>query len=352
MNPRSLFVVLVASTCFCGASAYSQVPEICNAALSSGVRDNYYVLTEREQYEFYHDRLCKAKFASYQDFQSQVSSFKLDLPLAEGLLGLGGSSSDKSAQFSQSYDKYCHSTLFSGEYRDRFVSYTNRVSVALADNWLECQKTHVAAWLEVNKKGVLISVATQANFSEFTVTVNRKGSVQTRPVVVNNLSPANAFQCTRGATSFGAGSEVDLNEFQFSCVKPEHRPISFSIDTNDGVSNTVVVPASTSRIQELNDKIAAQASAMQREIEALRAELRRSAEAVASIGSGTLPVPATGSRSDPVGAIWTGEGGKWWLSCPTGYYVGSIGGYDSDPGRHCSTCISRLGVVCLPIVKR
>jgi len=119
------------------SASIAQQAEICNAALSSGIRDNYYVLSEREQYEQYQKRLCDARFSSYQSFQQGASSLKLDIPLAEGLLGLSGSSENRTGKFSETYKNYCESNYFDSQFRQRFTSFSSRVSVALTDSWLE-----------------------------------------------------------------------------------------------------------------------------------------------------------------------------------------------------------------------
>src|SRR5688500_9124936 len=90
----SLLLVLLSST----ALAQPDVARVCNAVFSHGIRDNYELLSEREQFQTFQDRLCQAKFESYQQFKEGGSAFGIDIPLAEGILGIGGSSNEKAGQ--------------------------------------------------------------------------------------------------------------------------------------------------------------------------------------------------------------------------------------------------------------
>lgn len=316
---RIVTFIFALATLLLATAVHAQVPEICNAALSGGIRDNYYVLTEREQYELYQKRLCDAKFSSYQSFQSGASSFKLDVPLAEGLLGLGGSTENKSSRFQEAYSRYCESTYFTSQYRDRFVSYTSKVSVALTESWLECQKTHVNAWLTANQRGVFISVTPQENFADFTVSVTRKGNVDLKPIRINDITPAGVFSCVRNGQSFGAGATVTQNEFQFTCTKPQHRTVAIAIDSNDGVSNTVNVPASVSKLAELNDRLLVQTTSLK---EAMQSMHERTNSRFSKIRFTKACVEVQNCGASPP-------------ACPSGFRDTGFTEVDSYPGGRC-----------------
>ena len=108
-----------------------EIGAVCNAALSQGLRDNYFLLTERQQFESYQNRLCDARYSSYDAFKSGATNLGLSVPVAEGLLGLSGSTESRSGQFSEKYSKYCSSTYFDKEYKERFSSYSNRPDSAI-----------------------------------------------------------------------------------------------------------------------------------------------------------------------------------------------------------------------------
>lgn len=326
--------VLTAAVVLAG-SANAQQAEICNAALASGIRDNYYVLTERDQFEQYQKRLCDARFSSYQAFQSGASGFKLDIPLAEGLLGLSGTSENKASKFNENYQKYCEATYFDSSYRERFVSYTSRVSAALADSWLECQKVHTGIWLAANQKGIYISVTPQENFAEFTVNVSRR-TATTTPLRVADITPSGVASCVREGKPFGPGSEAVTNEFAFTCTKPQHRAISISVDTSEGLSNTVLVPAYTSKIAEINDRLTRENRQLNDSLRSL--EQRLSAIGVAKADEQIHQPRVGGNRKQ-----WTDES-----SCPDGYYVAGFVGQDHDGGGYCYDCMSRFNVICRP----
>ena len=70
--------------CSMSFDAWAQEAEICNAVLSSGIRDNYYLLSDKDQYVQYQKRICNANFSSYGQFTQDSASLGLDVPLAEG----------------------------------------------------------------------------------------------------------------------------------------------------------------------------------------------------------------------------------------------------------------------------
>lgn len=317
--------------------AIAQNAEICNAALASGIRDNYYILTEREQFELYQKRLCDAKFDSYQSFQQNASGLKLDLPTAEGLIGLSGTADNKNGQFKESYSRYCSSTYFDSQYRERFTSYSSRVSAALTESWLECHKVHTATWLAANQKGIYIAVTPQENFSDFTVTVTRRTADGT-PMKISDLTPAGSYSCVYQGKPFGSGISVKNFEFAFTCTKPQHKALSISLDTSQGVSNTVHVPGYTSKIVELNDRLT-------RENKTLTDSLRTLENRVSKIGT---------SRGDEqINGPNAGGGNKTWTAtsaCPDGYFVAGVTGQDQDGGDPCYNCMTNFNVICRPIV--
>ncbi len=244
----------------------------CNAILADGVRDQYDFFTLREQFELYQKRLCDAKFSSYESFRSGASSLKLDVPLAEGLLGLDGSTESKSSRFQQAYSNYCESTYASSEIRSVFASQLRRVSEALANSWGECHRNHLDAWMELNKTGIFVSFSLESNFRDFTVTVNRRGNIDTRrSVTINDVHPSGRVSCVREGRLVVPRSKVALNQFSMTCTKEAHHEISFSISTDDGVSNALRVPAETSKLSEMEERLQMQEADLRATIERLRA---------------------------------------------------------------------------------
>ena len=246
-----------------------EIGAVCNAALSQGLRDNYFLLTERQQFESYQNRLCDARYSSYDAFKSGATNLGLSVPVAEGLLGLSGSTESRSGQFSEKYSKYCSSTYFDKEYKERFSSYSNQVSDVLAQNWVRCHELHLDAWVKRFEYGVSIDVVPQDNFSDFTVNVENK-KLDQQNIIISNISPNNGITCTRGGQQVNPGTtSIERNIFQLDCVKSPLRSVSFSLETNAGVSNVVNVPANNSKFLELDDRN----RELQRQIGELRASL-------------------------------------------------------------------------------
>ncbi len=326
---------------FPSTAVFSQEAEICNAALSSGLKDNYYVLTEREQYDQYQKRLCDAKFSSYSSFEEGTSSFGLNVPVAKGIIGLSGDQQKAEGQFKKSYSKYCESTYFDSSYRDRFQSYSSNVSTALAESWLECQKTHVNAWLALNQLGVFLSVTPQDNFSDFTLQVARK-TAAVDPITISDITPAGAMECNREGAAFKPKEKIDRREFTYTCSKNPNKSLRVSMDTSDGISNTVTIPSQTSKLSELNQKIIVINNELKGENASLKAQLQSVQSQINSVGS---------SKTDDT-RDWATSGAKSWTAtskCADGYYVVGVTAHDSDGGGYCYNCINHIRVVCRKI---
>lgn len=243
---------------------------VCNAALGQGIRDNYHLLSEKQQFDSYQQRLCDAKYSSYDSFRTGATQLGLSIPIATGLLGISGGSSTQDKDFSEKYSKFCAASYFDKEYKEKFSSYVSQVSTVLADNWLRCHELHLDAWVKRNQYGVSISAIPQDTFSDFTVNVETR-KVETGKVVIGNISPAGLVKCMRNGEEVAPGkTEVQQNQFQLDCTKSPLRDISVSIETNAGVSNSVKIPANTSKIIELEDRN----KALQAQIVELRGEMK------------------------------------------------------------------------------
>ncbi len=230
------------------ASQQIPITEVCNAAFSQGIRDNWHLFTERQQFEAYQFRLCQTKFSSYQTFQSTGSSLGLDIPLAEGLLGLGGSYDQKSAQFQQQYEKFCTSTYFSASDHLRYQSYVSQISSALTQSWNRCQELHLDAYLKA--KGVFIAITPMGQTEQFVARVNIKTELSGN-VEISALNPDQSVVCTRGGTKVGPGTTIPIREFSLTCHKDPSAEIAYSVETNFGQSNEVRVPSGTQKMAEL-----------------------------------------------------------------------------------------------------
>jgi hypothetical protein len=236
--------------------------EICNAAFSQGIRDNYQLLTEREQFELYQQRLCSARFQSYESFRSSAAGLELSVPLAEGLLGLGGSSEDRARTFQQNYQTFCTSTFHQSEFRERYQSYISQISSALVAGWNRCIELHLQTWLQ--SRGVFVEVEPFGALDSFIATV-RVRTTEPGNILITALQPEGRVTCTRAGSPVIPGqTQINSLEFTLTCQKHPSLEIPFVVETNRGQTQRVRVPAGTSKIIELED-----------ELEALRSELSR-----------------------------------------------------------------------------
>lgn len=235
--------------------------QVCNVAFTQGIRDNYHVFSHREQFAIYQKRLCDVNFSTYQAFRDAATSLGLDAITAEGMFGLTGTDAEKSAVFSQKYRSFCGDTFFNEQNRQRYQSYISQVSPALTTNWVRCVEAHLNAWLNIN--GVFASVSPNDSFSGFVVQVKVK-TPAAQPITINALHPDGAVTCTRQGQPISQfpSQPISSNEFTLTCAKNPNQPISFVIETNFGQSQVVTVPAATSKILEMEDRITALQSAL------------------------------------------------------------------------------------------
>ena len=229
--------------------------KVCNTVLSTGIKDNYSVLTEKRQFDMYQDRLCKSNFSSYKSFQAGSASLGLDIPLAKGLLGLDGSVEQNSQQFKENYYNYCESTYFNSQSKELFSSSISKVSNALVSSWAECKKDYINAWYQANDTGTNIAITPGDGFTSFIVHVDVKAGAEKKPVEIFDIAPAGKLSCQRENKKIAPNYKVNLNEFLFTCTKPKHKEYTIAIDTNHGRSNSVTVPAETAKFSELSDKL-------------------------------------------------------------------------------------------------
>lgn len=247
------FFILVGILMSAEATSES-VPQSCNIALSQ-IRENYFLLSEKEQFDDYQRRLCDEKFLSFDEFSSRGTELGLDIPLAKGMLGLSGSSDSQKSSFIEKYEKFCELNSATNAAKNRYLSNVSKISDALANNWLKCHELHLNAYIEKYKYGTFIDVVPQDDFREFSVKVARY-SKRPDKVVIKSINPGRSVDCFWGRTKIEEGkTEIELNEFTLSCEKHPSRSIQFSIDTQEGASNVVQVPSQTSKLLEMSSKI-------------------------------------------------------------------------------------------------
>lgn len=340
-------LTLIGSVITAQAQSPATVGAVCNAALSQGIRDNYFVLSEREMFESYQRRLCDAKFSSYQSFSESAGSLGLSVPIAEGIIGLSGDNASKGGRFQESYSKYCSATYFDSEYKQRFTSYSSQVSSVLATNWVRCHELHLDAWVKSNNLGTFLDVVPQDSFAEFTVILDNK-KVQAGNVKINNISPQDNVTCSRAGQPVVPGkTEVNQNKFSLTCTKHPMKEVQFSVETNSGVSNVVRVPANASKFRELDDRN----RELEAQITSLRQQLASSTTAINNSQNALRnALGAWGANTGGQAVVNGAKSGETsMLRCPEGSYMVGISVIDQDGGGMCVTCINGVRFECRAI---
>ncbi|MBO9462467.1 hypothetical protein [Labrenzia sp. R5_0] len=332
--------VLFVFVCVFSTNSSSQnlnIERMCNAALSSGIRDNYILMSDREMLHLYQARVCDAKFETYSSYAQNMSSSGFNLEIADSLLGLTGDSSAKNRSFTERYSSFCAADASVETYSDRFVRYTSTVSRELATNWRLCKESALNAWLSVNSYGIYLDVTPQDDFSRFSVQLTRK-SPDTPAILIESITPEGAVTCFHGGKLIRFGrTRFDTNEFILTCEKHPLRSVSVAIDTSAGNSNFVLVPAQTSKIFELEQENAVLRQAIAKTRDTLEALDKRQFEyenkvsdAMSDWGSEKA---TTSAESDEV------------TRCPNGYYVSGIRKVPQGSGE-CKRCLVGIRFEC------
>ena len=254
IGTRSSVALFATALSVGGPGAFAQDdpnPAVCNVVFDQGIRDVQSVYTRVEMANSYKARLCDVKYASYDSFKSSVTSLGLDIPIAEGLIGLSGSNDDKTASFQVQYSKFCSATYFDAEYKSRYDMYMATISDALLKSWNKCQELYLTA--RVASQGVFAYVD-NPDFDAFTVKVVAK-PIGAGGVKVKSLNPDGSVTCTRGALAVRPGTVFAEYSVTLSCRKDADHAIQFSLDTQLGTTKEIRLPARTSKVLELETRI-------------------------------------------------------------------------------------------------
>lgn len=281
MLQRVGLLVLLLGGVFNHASAQLNL-EVCNVAFSQGIRDNFELLTERQQFEVYQTRLCDARFSSYQSFRETAAGLNLSIPLAEGLLGLSGSDAEKSAVFTQNYQRFCSATFFDSQFRERFQSFVSQISSALTASWNRCQELQLNAFLQ--SRGIFVAITPFGQLDNFLVEVRVRQPGTPTPTIIRSIGPENRVECIRAGQRVTPNTQIDSTEFQMTCTKHPALDVPFVVETNFGNTPRVNIPAGTTRILELLEQMSSLRTDVTRDLE----RLQRSSLPVGTIVISTL----------------------------------------------------------------
>lgn len=321
--------------------------EVCNAVLSSGIRDNFQVLTESSQFNLLQGAVCSSSYDSYSSYRQGSTDIGVSVPLLDGLLGLSGSHENKSSNFSTKYSNFCSSNYQNYSNKALFSSNSSQVNASLINGWNQCMSTVGNSILE--QQGVLVGVSPFEELDGFTARV-RVRSTGSGAVKIEGISPVGRVRCStsNGQPVDPGVTELSNFEFTLTCFKDPNESITFHIDTDRGISGAINIPSASSRILELTDMISSlqvESASMRRTIGEDRERLNRLTQLLNDAMSiEGKNISFGGNISTPYNTNdtceWVGVGdqrthfdqGAW---CPTGTFLRSLDFDSCGSGGDC-----------------
>lgn len=302
------FSVLVA----CAVRAEDFTASICNAALGE-IKDQYSLLSDEEQYDLFKDRMCSAKYDSYESFSQGSGKLGISVPVVEGIIGLNGSAEQKQSEFRVKYDLYCQSTYSQSDYKYRYQLQKQTVSAELARAWTKCIELYKDAYLQ--RFGTFISVSPVNGLETFAVRVTARNFENT-PTVIKAIEPASSVRCYRQGELIHLGAtKVDSVDFLLECKKELSSSVPLAIETNSGTSQVVRLPSAKNRFDELDSRIA--------ELAGLSAQLREQlAKLEGEIVGHNVPRGTVVAWNPPAGSLTIdGQGNIVAINVPDGWLL-------------------------------
>ncbi len=243
-------------TALAAASSVAQPPELCNVAFSQGIRDNYETFSQQERFDFFRARLLSIQAETFQQFRERASSLGVNIPFAEGILGLTGSDEQKRQSFQQRFAEF----RTSADAQTRAFNYfRSNVSVAnntLVESWRSYVDRYLETYMRLRGLGTFLEVTPYGDGSRFIAHVTVR-SDQVGAHVVQAIFPDDpSVVCSAGGQRVVPGTEFSVNRFRMDCTKNPGSEIPFSITFQRGPSNEVQVPGVGSRFAEMDASIA------------------------------------------------------------------------------------------------
>ncbi len=213
---------------------------MCNAVFNNSIRNNYEVLSDKQRFKLLQSQLCSANFESYSSYSASAASLGIDVPVADIVLGLSGSASEKSGSFKQSYAAFCTSSYDRYQFRDLFQSKASEISSVLLNSWNKCIETQKDAFL--GRQGVFMSLSPNSDLKTFIASIEVRNSITTG-ARLQAVHPDGLVQCRRGGKLVAAGYMFNSKVFDLTCAKPADRDINFSVETDQGKTPIAALPA-------------------------------------------------------------------------------------------------------------
>ncbi|HYK01314.1 MAG TPA: hypothetical protein VE974_06130 [Thermoanaerobaculia bacterium] len=226
----------------------------CNTVVTE-IKDHYSLYSEKELFTQYQSRLKRVDSSSYSAFASSVQTLGLNLPLAEDLLNLKGTSDQKSSEFQAKYSEFINSTYEQYAHREVLSVRSDTVSAVLAAAWNRCYE--IVSTMLLQQQGTFIAADPIGGFDNFLVTVYTRGPVAGEKVTIKAIEPAKFITCYYGHQAVTPGMQFDSTTFDLTCSKDLTMFSPMSVETNVGKSQKINLPSATSKISDLLSDIKA-----------------------------------------------------------------------------------------------
>lgn len=235
-----IFFVLISSVSANGQTPDESALALCVSLAKGDIRDKNYAFSEESHFEEYKSKIKQLNLKEYKDLQGAAQKAGLDLPIAEGVIGLSAEGKSNSETFKKELNEFYNSTY--SQKRDYLKtinssSTLNSQLIKIIDN---CNSNYFATL--PNVVTVRVELVPQ-DYKLFQVQVIATIPPGLGKLKLVSVEPSAYLTCKAGGESLKLDTVYDTNSALFTCSKAESQSISFQILTNAGISSAIRVPA-------------------------------------------------------------------------------------------------------------
>lgn len=327
--------------------ATAQDSELCNAVLDFGIRNNFNAISQQSRYEQFRDIICELDHDTKTSFFEAGGEVGVIVPLMESILGIDAGGDTSESTFQSRRQEYCSSSFVEGEFSDIFVVQSNPVSQVLTTAWNNCHRDYINAWVSQRNLDVSIEVTPAAEPDRdgrhsFDISLTRHSNVGGR-LEIENYSRPNEAECEVNGRP-AIGYRTTSRSILLNCRKNPSTSIGFRIQTSEGQSNLVTIPALPNEVDEMRllySRLLRQVNELESALHDTQSELATAQAALGEIGS-AQGISREGGLATGAGRTWRSES-----RCPAGEYVAGVAAYDNDAtSNSCPSCMTGLQVLC------
>ena len=222
--------------------------DVCNVVLSD-IKDHYSYYSSKEIFDEYKSQLRRVDSSSYSQFKSSVQTIGLSLPVAEDLLDLKGSDTEKSATLQSKYSDFMNSTYEQYKRKDVLSIQKDSASRDLAEAWNKCYQ--IVSNTLLGQNGTFIDAKPMGGFGRFLVTVHTQTPHAGDKVNVKAIEPTRYVKCYHDDALVTSATVLDSTTFDLTCEKEASFATPFSVETSAGKSQVVNLPSASSAMDDL-----------------------------------------------------------------------------------------------------